>query len=696
MPGVPPKKATSFIFYTALVDTANQPDFKASPTIASGDFKLSIDATSGVSLAANPAAVTGATTIVRFTVSGAEMDGDVINIMCVDAAGAEWDDQLITIHTETNQIDDLATIISANLAAINSNATALGIVKSDTVVIRSDTLAIRSDAATIITDTGTTVPGLISANLTAINSNGTALGIVKSDTVFIRSDTIAIRAGTTTLISDVLTAVSDNLTAINSNATALGILKSDTVVIRSDTLFTRSEAVSILADTGTTVPGLISDNLAAINSNATALGILKSDAVVIRSDTLATRSDAVAILADTGTTVPGLISANLAAINSNATGISANATSIATVAQLIVASGTVETSGSNSSTQVQTNLAEATNDHYDVMTILFTSGDEAGQSRLITSYTGATGVVGWNAALTGTPADDVTFIILSAGTTADAVWDEILTGASHNIATSAGRRLRQIEQAFVHANGTIAGVTSANIYTLDAGAVAEGNYYHGDRLQISEGTGAGQSRIILTYTSGRVATLDSDFTTNPDTNSLYEIDAADAHVPALEALPEQISDNLAAINSNATGISANLTAIDSNALGISANATLVAANLTAINSNALGISANATLVAANLTAINSNALGISANATLIATVSSLLDDARAEPGQGAPPVNPDAMTKIDYLYKNWRNRKTQTSDTLSIFADDATTVDQKSTISDDGTTGERGEVGTGA
>ena len=173
-------------------------------------------------------------------------------------------------------------------------------------------------------------------------------------------------------------------------------------------------------------------------------------------------------------------------------------------------------------------------------------------------------------------------------------------------------------------------------------------------------------------------------------------DAAAILVDTGTTLPVIISANLSAINSNATGISANLTAIDSNALGISANATLVAANLTAVNSNALGISANATLVAANLTAINSNALGISANATLIATVSSLLDDARAEPGQGAPPVNPDSMTKIDYLFKEFRNRKTQTSDTFSIFADDATTVDQKATISDDGTTAEKGEMGTGA
>ena len=198
--------------------------------------------------------------------------------------------------------------------------------------------------------------------------------------------------------------------------------------------------------------------------------------------------------------------------------------------QQVAASGVVETSGSNSSTQVQTDLAEATNDHYDVMTILFTSGAEAGQSRLITGYVGSTGVVSWNAALTGTPADDVTFDIVAAGTTADAVWDEILTGSSHNISTSAGKRLRQLEEAFVQAEGTIATVTNGHTITLDAGAVATTDYYPHSRLTIVEGTGAGQSRLIINYTSGRVCTLESDFTTNPDTNSLYTVEAADANV----------------------------------------------------------------------------------------------------------------------------------------------------------------------
>ncbi len=81
--------------------------------------------------------------------------------------------------------------------------------------------------------------------------------------------------------------------------------------------------------------------------------------------------------------------------------------------------------------------------------------------------------------------------------------------------------------------------------------------------------------------------------------------------------------------------------------------------------------------------------------TNILAILAMLDDARAEPGQGTPLANPDAMTKLDYLYKAWRNRTTQTPTEYALYNDDAATVDQKATVSDDNTTFDRGEVATG-
>ncbi len=72
MGGSPPKKNASFIFYTALVDTANQPDFKAGPTLASADWKIIKDGLSGVALTAKPAVVTGASTVVMIGLTATE------------------------------------------------------------------------------------------------------------------------------------------------------------------------------------------------------------------------------------------------------------------------------------------------------------------------------------------------------------------------------------------------------------------------------------------------------------------------------------------------------------------------------------------------------------------------------------------------------------------------------------------------
>lgn len=70
-------------------------------------------------------------------------------------------------------------------------------------------------------------------------------------------------------------------------------------------------------------------------------------------------------------------------------------------------------------------------------------------------------------------------------------------------------------------------------------------------------------------------------------------------------------------------------------------------------------------------------------------------DTYVEPGQEAPGATVTLAKKISYLYKFLRNKVTQDATTLKVFADDAVTVDQKSTVSDDGTTYTRGEIASG-
>jgi hypothetical protein len=65
------------------------------------------------------------------------------------------------------------------------------------------------------------------------------------------------------------------------------------------------------------------------------------------------------------------------------------------------------------------------------------------------------------------------------------------------------------------------------------------------------------------------------------------------------------------------------------------------------------------------------------------------------PGQEAPGTLVAAELMVSYLFKALRNRKILNATEFQIFADDATTVDHKAAVSDDGTTFDHGKLGTG-
>lgn len=76
-------------------------------------------------------------------------------------------------------------------------------------------------------------------------------------------------------------------------------------------------------------------------------------------------------------------------------------------------------------------------------------------------------------------------------------------------------------------------------------------------------------------------------------------------------------------------------------------------------------------------------------------VDALNTDTYAEPAQGTPGATITLAAKINYLYKAWRNRSTQTATTYSLYNDNATTVDHKATVSDNGSVADKNEVVTG-
>jgi hypothetical protein len=95
-------------------------------------------------------------------------------------------------------------------------------------------------------------------------------------------------------------------------------------------------------------------------------------------------------------------------------------------------------------------------------------------------------------------------------------WEEILTGATHNIATSAGRRLREIGAFAIHSGTAQAG--NSHSITLAATAspsdAAYNGIYNRNLIVITDNTGVGQTRTIVDYDDWRIS---------PDATTEYQI-----------------------------------------------------------------------------------------------------------------------------------------------------------------------------
>ncbi len=112
---------------------------------------------------------------------------------------------------------------------------------------------------------------------------------------------------------------------------------------------------------------------------------------------------------------------------------------------------------------------------------------------------------------------------------ADAVWDEVLTGATHNVVSSAGRRLRQLEAGLILHSGT-AQAGSYGTITLDTGANANDDFYNHTRVVITANTGLEQERLVVDYDgTTKVAKISPPWVTIPDSSSEFEVEPALSH-----------------------------------------------------------------------------------------------------------------------------------------------------------------------
>ena len=99
-----PIRKRAYVFNVGLVDQANTKLLKAAPTLAAGDFKISKDGGAFANLATLPTVTPAGGVGVKISLSATEMDADNVVITCIDAAGAEWCDQMIDIQTREQAI----------------------------------------------------------------------------------------------------------------------------------------------------------------------------------------------------------------------------------------------------------------------------------------------------------------------------------------------------------------------------------------------------------------------------------------------------------------------------------------------------------------------------------------------------------------------------------------------------------------
>lgn len=96
----PPVKNEDFIIRIALDTYADPGNFKASPTITAGDFKVDKDGGGLTNLSTLPSVDPAGSVLVKVTLSATEMNADVVTLVAIDQTSPkEWSDMVISIPT---------------------------------------------------------------------------------------------------------------------------------------------------------------------------------------------------------------------------------------------------------------------------------------------------------------------------------------------------------------------------------------------------------------------------------------------------------------------------------------------------------------------------------------------------------------------------------------------------------------------
>ena len=290
-----PIPGSTFTFYLpGLEDQANAGLWKSSPTIAAGDFTISVNGGAFEALDNTPTVKPTGGTQIEFVLSAAETtaagEGGSITVNCVDAAGAEWCSVGITLRVGAPAVN-VTKVKDASLTETGAGYLAAALSKLLDVA----------------------VPVLTAASVNQTGDNYARLGAptgasVSADVAAVKAQTAAIEADTQDLQTQVgtggvgLTAIGDARLA-NLDATVSSRLASGSYTVPLDATATQAAAAAALA-------AYDPPTLAELTS---AVAPLALEATVGALPTAAENADAVLDELLSGHTIPGSTGAGIAA-----------------------------------------------------------------------------------------------------------------------------------------------------------------------------------------------------------------------------------------------------------------------------------------------------------------------------------------------------------------------------------------------
>lgn len=199
-----PKKNQTYTIIVQLEDSNNPGQFKANPTIAAGDFKVSTDGGARTNLTNLPTVEPSGSIDVKIILSAAEMNGDRVVVEIKDQTSpSEWEPKTFNIYPDVNPIQDVYAKVgplqydgSNNVKSVQQFPTGTVVADAGNTVLafKSDrtegadnfwrgyikfkTGALAGQHARILSYVGATKFFNLSASLTGVPANGDTFDIV--------------------------------------------------------------------------------------------------------------------------------------------------------------------------------------------------------------------------------------------------------------------------------------------------------------------------------------------------------------------------------------------------------------------------------------------------------------------------------------------------------------------------------------